>query len=228
MGVKISELPEATSVQEEDIMPIVQNGETKKVSMSKVGGNEVFIGDTEEAPDTAKLAIDDDGMPMFSSEVVNSLSGDETAKAPSVHAVKDALSYSTSEVNTNETWINGKPIYKKVVDIGTLPNATTKQVNHDITNIDRIIKLYGVAWETGSTWTIVLPASSPTGSNNINLSASGTVLNIQTGTNRTDWSGYVVVEYTKTTDTATRSIPVQEETRNIETPVEEPSEEETR
>lgn len=32
MGVKISELNEATSVQNSDVLPIVQNGETKKIS----------------------------------------------------------------------------------------------------------------------------------------------------------------------------------------------------
>lgn len=32
MGVKISELNEATSVQSSDVLPIVQNGETKKIT----------------------------------------------------------------------------------------------------------------------------------------------------------------------------------------------------
>jgi hypothetical protein len=35
--------------------------------------------------------------------------------------------YSTSEVATGETWIDGKPIYRKIIDCGALPNATTKK-----------------------------------------------------------------------------------------------------
>ena len=33
MGVKISELNEASSVQNSDVLPIVQNGETKKFKL---------------------------------------------------------------------------------------------------------------------------------------------------------------------------------------------------
>lgn len=37
MGVKISELNEATSAQNSDVLPIVQNGETKKISVETLG-----------------------------------------------------------------------------------------------------------------------------------------------------------------------------------------------
>lgn len=37
MGVKISELNEATSVQNSDVLPIVQNGETKKMTVETLG-----------------------------------------------------------------------------------------------------------------------------------------------------------------------------------------------
>lgn len=223
MGVKISELPEATSVQEEDIMPIVQNGETKKVSMSKVGGNEVFIGDTEEAPDTAKLVIDDEGVPMFSSEVVNSLSGDETAKAPSVHAVKDALSYSTSEVRIG-TWIDGKPLYRKVV---TGDIATTSKTLASINSMDKLISLTGMLNVPSGYKTKIPEYTNSTNFCALVLDTQNSPL-ITIPSNFANSTFVIIEEYTKTTDTATRSIPVQEETRNIEPPVEEPSEEETR
>lgn len=47
MGVKISELNEASSVQNSDVLPIVQNGETKKVPVETLGSQKVNkTGDT--------------------------------------------------------------------------------------------------------------------------------------------------------------------------------------
>lgn len=47
MGVKISELNEASSVQNSDVLPIVQNGETKKTSVETLGSQKVNkSGDT--------------------------------------------------------------------------------------------------------------------------------------------------------------------------------------
>ena len=43
---------------------------------------------------------------------------------------------STSEVNTGFTWVDGSPIYKKTVNFGVLPNNTSKQVAHNIQNVD--------------------------------------------------------------------------------------------
>lgn len=47
MGVKISELNEASSVQNSDVLPIVQEGETKKISVETLGSQKVNkSGDT--------------------------------------------------------------------------------------------------------------------------------------------------------------------------------------
>lgn len=47
MGVKISELNEASSVQNSDVLPIVQNGETKKIPVEILGSQKVNkTGDT--------------------------------------------------------------------------------------------------------------------------------------------------------------------------------------
>ena len=47
MGVKISELNEALSVQNSDVLPIVQNGETKKIPVGTLGSQKVNkSGDT--------------------------------------------------------------------------------------------------------------------------------------------------------------------------------------
>lgn len=110
--------------------------------------------------------------------------------------------YSTNEIRIG-TWINGKPIYRKVIDCGSLPNNTTKQIAHNISNIERTIKCTGSAQY--GTYFLDLPYmaisnGSISGSNSIGITADTTNVNIITGSNRTSWSAYAILEYTKTTD----------------------------
>ena len=107
--------------------------------------------------------------------------------------------YSTSETKTNKVWIDGKPIYRKVVDFGALPNATNKLVNHDIANLDRAVSIYGQA-QSSSGNLHPLPYASPTASQSIELYAGTIGVVIVTGSDRSNLTGYVVIEYTKTTD----------------------------
>lgn len=106
--------------------------------------------------------------------------------------------YSITEQKTGGTWIDGKPIYRKVVDCGALPNNTLKTVAHNIANIGFVINLYGIASD-GSEW-LPLPASYYSNSA-IGLSVDGTNISLRPYTNRTTYtSTYVIIEYTKTTD----------------------------
>lgn len=54
--------------------------------------------------------------------------------APSIDLIQKSLSYSTEEVFTGTYWIDGKPIYKKVIECGAMPNATNKQVPTGLSN----------------------------------------------------------------------------------------------
>lgn len=112
--------------------------------------------------------------------------------------INSANSYSTNEVKTGGKWIDGKPIYRKTIYCGALPNNTYKNVNHNITNLDIIIKCYGEA--RGSTARIVLPNASAIPANAIEIYLDGEYVVIQTGNDRSGYNGYVTVEYTKTTD----------------------------
>ena len=114
------------------------------------------------------------------------------------NAVADVISYSTDEVKTGGKWIDGKPIYKKTIYCGALPNTTYKNVNHNITNLDIIIDCYGEA--RGGTARIVLPNASAIPANAIEVYLDGEYVVIQTGNDRSGYNGYVTVEYTKTTD----------------------------
>lgn len=115
--------------------------------------------------------------------------------------VDNSNSYSTQEVKTGGTWIDGKPIYRKTIDCGALPNNSYKNVNHNITDLDIIIDCYGEAIEvSGGNARIVLPNASTILANAIEIYLNSMYVVIQTGGDRSGYNGYVTVEYTKTTD----------------------------
>ena len=111
---------------------------------------------------------------------------------------KDHNHYSTSETLTGMYWIDGKPIYRKVIDFGTLPNATSKSVAHNISNLSSVITLRGIASESNSYQPI--PYATPTSSSSIKISANNTNVSIETGSDRRSYSAKIILEYTKTTD----------------------------
>lgn len=109
--------------------------------------------------------------------------------------------YSSSEVNTGFTWIDGKYIYKKTINCGNLPNSTTKTVAHNISNISSVIKFDGVATNLTNDMFQTLPFSSATtATDSIELSITATDVQIVTKTSY--WSNnyptsYVTIYYTK-------------------------------
>lgn len=107
--------------------------------------------------------------------------------------------YSTQEIKTNRKWINGKTIYKKVIDYGYLPNASYKDVSSGLSNI-LVHKIYGYAISPNQT-TIPLPFATTSANNNVSLVYTDlNYIRTQTGTDRSTQYAYIIIEYTKTTD----------------------------
>lgn len=100
------------------------------------------------------------------------------------------LSYSTTEKNTGATWIDGKTIYKKTINFGSLPNNTSKQVSHNITGISRVIKIEAFMYQGSNSWFIPYAAIS-------GVSVEGSYILINSTANLTAYSSYVTVYYTK-------------------------------
>ena len=105
------------------------------------------------------------------------------------------------ETLTGGKWIDGKPIYRKVIDCGALPNNTTKYVTTGLDfTVCNVVRFEGFAKNTRSSdstsviqisyGTSVLPS----------VMKDGTIGFGVTG----DWTNfsqcYVIIEYTKTTD----------------------------
>ena len=106
--------------------------------------------------------------------------------------------YSTTEARDG-TFIDGSPIYKKTINFGSLPNATTKDVAHNISNIDKIIKIEGIASSTGDGRSIMLPLVYDSGNTNYNaeLSVTPTDIRVKTTADRSGYTAYVTLWYTK-------------------------------
>lgn len=97
-----------------------------------------------------------------------------------------------------------RQVFRKVINFGALPNATTKSKAHNITtfNTFSFTRIYGVATQQGVstiTSSIPIPFASPTLNQNISLTVDATNVNITTGINRTNFTiCYVVLEWITT------------------------------
>lgn len=108
----------------------------------------------------------------------------------------DADVYSTTETVVG-TYM-GKPLYRKVVDCGALPNNTTKEILHNIANINIITKTSGTSWMNDGI-TIPLPTASLTYP--VVIYSDKSKIYITTITDKsTSTNSNVTLEYTKTTD----------------------------
>lgn len=106
------------------------------------------------------------------------------------------LNYSTDEIDTGGTWIDGKQVFRKVLNMGELPKTNVKSVAHGISGLGQVISIHGIATsDTGIQRTI--PYVSDTATDAVTLEVSNTSIGIITYSNWTDHTAYVVIEYTK-------------------------------
>lgn len=50
--------------------------------------------------------------------------------------------YSTEEIKTNKVWIDGKPIYRKVINIGNVSKSEV-QTSVNVSNLNKVIHISG-------------------------------------------------------------------------------------
>ena len=115
--------------------------------------------------------------------------------------IGNAITYSQNEIEIGK-WIDDKPIYRKVIDFGSLPTASaTKSVAHGISNIDTITKIETIA-KDGTTYFPIPFSAVPSMYSNTNCSIRVDNTNVSVNVT-SDWSNktaIVILEYTKTTD----------------------------
>ena len=116
-----------------------------------------------------------------------------------------AVKYGTgNDYSTDEqiigSWIDGKPLYQITLDMGLLTNKSTKTTNHNISNIDKIVDINGVA--VNSTEAQPIPKSHDTDIKyQIQVTANHTSVSVfNRGYDYSSFNAYVTLKYTKTTD----------------------------
>ena len=143
---------------------------------------------------------------MLNDLLIKELSNQVDTNKSDILKIKNGEIYSTNETKTNKVWINDKPIYRKVIYISAFPNNSEEHIDISSLNLEYLVHLYGFAGSGGAgndgfpintarpdnlasevgSWLIII--------NSI------TYLCIRTGADRSNFSGYIVLEYTKTTD----------------------------
>ena len=106
--------------------------------------------------------------------------------------------YSTDEINTGKKWINGKTIFQKSFVMGGLGRATTIKKPHNISNLDLVVRIQGIAKENSIGATINLPHAADQQPYTVTVYADNTNVNIQTYADQSGYTqSYVTLWYTK-------------------------------
>lgn len=105
----------------------------------------IIIGQESDVTEDTKLLVEPEDLELNGSEVVNTLENNESTKAPSVRAVNKALEitkniYSTSEAIRIGTWIDGKPLYRKVLT-GTKVVGTDLYLSLSESDVNELISV---------------------------------------------------------------------------------------
>lgn len=167
----------------------------------KVDNIIVISNNENDATSDTEIFINPDEVNSMGTEVVNSLNGNETNMSPSVNAVKKYVKeiYSTNEVKTNKIWIDGKPIYRKVINSKCPSKSATWVTISSNLNADEILSYTGyIEFSTSEHKLLALGTSQFT-----YFQLNKTSHELQIATNDSGFFGKpikVIIEYTKTTD----------------------------
>lgn len=106
--------------------------------------------------------------------------------------------YSLEEIDTGDTWIDGRTMYRKTFNMGGLKNAGIVKVPHNIDKLDLVIAVRGFAKEYSIGATINLPHAADQQAYTVTVYADNTSVNIQTYANQTGYTtAYVTLWYVK-------------------------------
>lgn len=127
------------------------------------------------------------------------LQQDQTIRKSAAGIVCELGRFVSIETMTGSVWIDGKPIYRKVITFATLPNGVgipNVDVAHGIAGVSAFINQYG--WWFDGTWWLRLPHVSFTSGNNLLLLTNATYVRLASGIDFSSYApAHVVLEYTK-------------------------------
>lgn len=110
--------------------------------------------------------------------------------------------YSNNEIKTNKVYKDGKPIYRKEMNLGALPNNNQASYNFGIDTIDNIVDYEVCGIKNGDVLPLpyVYPSTSYIDRWITIEFITKSKITIITGYDRSDFNLRVILEYTKITD----------------------------
>ena len=111
--------------------------------------------------------------------------------------------YSYDEIVVGK-WVDGKTIYRKVIDFGAVASSGERSVPHNITNLDFITSITGVIWnyvakKNTNIWhSIPLVNTNQNSTYDVEFYATNTSVTSECRSAREGYYAYVILEYTKT------------------------------
>lgn len=166
------------------------------------------------AGNTADTALTNAGTAQTTATTANNTANSALSKATSNESKLNALiNYSTTETEIG-TWIDGKPIYRKVIEytpsstLGEVGKTTNVDIAHGITNIKYVIDSSTKLFYTGYNITTDVPyIVGSANTNNVNGAVAVNIINdtivrlrIVNDTINSSEKVYITLVYTKTTD----------------------------
>ena len=97
-------------------------------------------------------------------------------------------------------WVEGGVTYdlfRKVVDCGEMPSATSKTVPHGITKFHKIVHVFGSINKADNSNTLPLPFAATSANYNIYVAIGKSNITLQPGTDRTGYFATVVIEFAR-------------------------------
>ena len=95
------------------------------------------------------------------------------------------------EYRTTERW-NGKPVYAKLIDFGSLPNISRKTISHNIQNVQSIVDIAATTSNGAIMNDMELAGST--------FTANNSVIVCQSSVDQSSLTAKVLLKYTKTSD----------------------------
>lgn len=141
---------------------------------------------------------------MLTGDVIDSLEGDSSYNAPSVHAVNEKLNELVDKYSTDEIIIGtylGKPLYRKILNLGTFTGTTTTSHQTGLTNVKYLTKFEGTCI-CENTYGMKLPTNGDQIDSVIfraRLENNFSILKTERSNNSFQ-NVFFTIEYTKTTD----------------------------
>lgn len=133
-------------------------------------------------------------------ETVNQIEYNGTLYNVEDAEAQKSLVYSQNETDTGKIWIDGKKIYRKVLILPAVAKGAVYEKDISGLKASTYVQLYGFTKVSEDYFIPLLSSDEQNPSLNTFIGITNNVLRILNGADRGISGGYIVLEYTKTTN----------------------------